>query len=46
MTTYDNLPVYKTSYDLLIAVFQVAKKFSREYKYTVGESLRTEIVQG
>jgi hypothetical protein len=44
MTTYDNLPVYKESYDVLVAIFQTAKKFSREYKYTLGESLRHEVV--
>jgi hypothetical protein len=35
MTTYNNLPVYKTSYDLLLEVFEVVKKFPREYKYTL-----------
>jgi hypothetical protein len=45
MATYDNLPVYKASYDLLLALFQVTKNFSREYKYTVGQELKQEAVK-
>lgn len=44
MATYDNLPVYKTSYDLLIQVFEQVKKFTKEYKYTLGDKLKNEIV--
>ena len=36
MALYDELPVYKASYDLLLAIFQFTKNFSREFKYTVG----------
>lgn len=39
---YDSLPVYKASYDLLIAIFDFSKGFSREYKYTLGEKLKNE----
>lgn len=35
MTLYDNLPVYKESYDLLIQTFEVVKKFEKQYKYTI-----------
>ncbi|MBT3853044.1 four helix bundle protein [bacterium] len=35
MATYDNLPVYKSSYDLLLLVFKVVKEFTKEYKYTL-----------
>lgn len=45
MTTYDNLPVYKASYDLLVEVFLFTKDFSKEYKYTVGESIKKEILE-
>jgi hypothetical protein len=37
---YNELPVYKATYDLLLAIFQFTKEFSKEYKYTVGESLK------
>ncbi|MCX6798383.1 MAG: four helix bundle protein [Candidatus Falkowbacteria bacterium] len=44
MATYDNLPVYKDSYDLLLGIFIFSKAMAREYKYTVGENLKTETV--
>jgi len=42
MATYDNLPVYKASYDLLLEIFEVKKQFPREYKFTLGERLANE----
>jgi len=45
MTTYNNLPVYKASYDLLVEIFRFTKNFSKEYKYTVGESIKKEILE-
>ena len=39
---YDELPVYKSTYDLLIAIFKFSRGFSKEYKYTVGETLKKE----
>jgi uncharacterized protein YpuA (DUF1002 family) len=45
MTTYDNLPVYKASYDLLVEIFRFVKTFSREYKYTLGESIKKETIE-
>ena len=44
MTTVNNLPVYKESYDLLLGFFQVAKQFNREYKFTLGEQVKEEII--
>jgi len=44
MTTYDNLPVYKASYDLLLLVFNLVKEFKREYKYTLWDSIKKEII--
>jgi hypothetical protein len=44
MTTYDNLPVYKTSYDLLLLVFNAVKEFKKEYKYTLWDSIKKEII--
>ena len=40
MVLYYHLPVYKASYDLLLAIFLLTKNFSREYKYTIGEDLK------
>ena len=42
MATYDNLPVYKASYDLLVEIFSFVKTFSKEYKYTIGEEIKKE----
>jgi hypothetical protein len=44
MSTYDNLPVYKASYDLLVELFCFTKNFSREYKFTLGESIKNETI--
>ena len=45
MVQYSELPVYKATYDFLLAIFQFTKKFSKEYKYTVGESLKKETIE-
>jgi len=44
MTTYDNLPLYKTSYDLLLQVFETVKNFEKQYKYTLWDKIKNEIV--
>ena len=45
MATYDNLPVYKESYDLLVELFKFTKDFGKEYKYTLGESIKKEVIE-
>ena len=45
MATYDELPVYKATYDLLLEIFRFTKDFSKEYKYSVGESLKKETIE-
>ena len=40
MALYNHLPVYKASYDLLVKIFELTRNFSREYKYTLGESIK------
>lgn len=44
MTLYDNLPVYKSSYDLLLLIFWVVKNFTKEYKYTLWDVIKKEII--
>jgi hypothetical protein len=39
MSLYDELSVFKASYDLLLDIFQFTANFKREYKYTVREKL-------
>ena len=38
MGYYNELPVYKATYDLLVEMFRFTRNFSREYKYTVTNS--------
>jgi len=45
MAKYDELPVYKASYDLLVEIFRFTREFKREFKYTVGESLKKETLE-
>lgn len=35
----------KACYDLLLEIFQFTKDFSREYKYTVGESIKKQTIE-
>ncbi len=45
MATYNNLPVYKASYDLLQEITLFRKQLSREYKFTLGERIVNETVE-
>ena len=45
MALYNQLPVYKVSYDLLVKIFQFTRQFTKEYKYTIGESLKKETIE-
>jgi len=44
MATYDNLPVYKVSYDLLVQLFRLCRNMQRDYRYTLGESIKNELI--
>ncbi len=44
MATYDNLPVYNVSYDLLQKLFLVVNNFRKEYKYTLWETIKQEVI--
>lgn len=43
MAVYENLPVFKASYDLLLASFKLCSNLPRDYRYTLGERLKTEL---
>ena len=43
MASYDQLPVYKVCYDLLIATFYQADHFKCEYKYILCERFKSEV---
>jgi hypothetical protein len=44
MATYDNLPVYKQTYDLLLQLFRVCQNMERDYKFTLGENIKKEVI--
>jgi len=46
MTYYNNLPVYRSSYNLLLDIYNLTKNFSREYKYTLGQKLKQTGIAG
>ena len=45
MTLAEELPIYKATYDLVLIVFRFVKNFSKEYKYTIGESIKKETIE-
>jgi hypothetical protein len=45
MAIAEELPVYKASYDLVLAVFTLIKNFKKEYKYTIGEKVKNEAIE-
>ncbi|MDR0982703.1 MAG: four helix bundle protein [Culturomica sp.] len=45
MGLYEELPVFKASYDLLLALFILVKNLTREYKYTIGEDMKKEVLE-
>lgn len=37
---YENLPVYKLTYDLLLMVYRRTPRMQRDYRYTLGEEAK------
>lgn len=44
MALYTELTVYKASYNLLFELFSASKSFNRDFKYTLGENLKNEMM--
>ena len=42
MALYSELPIYRDSYNLLLAIFQATSKFSHEYKYSLGQDMKRD----
>jgi len=42
MARYEELPLYKATYDMMLSVFRFVKDFTKEYKYSVGDTLKKE----
>ena len=45
MALYFNLPVYKDTYEMLLMIFQYSSKLPKDYKYTLGERLKSEATE-
>jgi hypothetical protein len=45
MAQYEHLPIYKLTYDLLIRTMTATKDYPREYKYTLGQKMKDEIIE-
>ena len=45
MVNYEHLPLYKSSYDLLIDLYGKIKNFPKEYKYSLGEQLKKYVLE-
>ena len=45
MAIYDNLPVFKAAYDLLLEIYPMCEKVSREYKFTLCEKLKNDVTE-
>ncbi len=41
----ENLPVFKLVYDLLLRVFNEAQKMTKDFRYTIGENLKTNLLR-
>jgi len=45
MALYTTLPLYKVTYELLKLTTNVVKHFPRDFKYSLGDKLRNEIIE-
>lgn len=43
MAQYDQLPVYKQSYDLLLELYTLSKNMERDFKFTLGAKIKNEV---
>lgn len=44
MANYNNLPVYKVCYDLILQVFASSRHMQRDYRFTLGETIKEELI--
>ena len=45
MSQYKHLPIYKTSYDLLILITNKTKDYRNDFKYTLGFKMREDCMK-
>ena len=44
-STYDNLPVFREVYDLLLRIIYQSRKMTRDFRYTIGEDLKKAMLR-
>lgn len=44
MAIYDNLPVFKDTYDLLLNFIRQSANLKRDFRYTIGQELKKELM--
>jgi hypothetical protein len=44
MAKYDELPIYKSAYDLLLNITDLTKNFPKDFKHSTGTMLRDEVM--
>lgn len=42
MVLYNQLPIYRDAYQLLLEIYQVTNKFPRDFKYTLGQDMKRD----
>lgn len=45
MAQYHHLPLYRTTYALLLELMHITKNFPREFKYSIGEKIQNYITE-
>jgi hypothetical protein len=45
MALYYELPVFKDVYKLTLLIYSLTKDFSKEYKYTLGQDLKRDVME-
>ncbi|MCI1640108.1 MAG: four helix bundle protein [Bacteroidales bacterium] len=44
MAVYENLPVFKVAYDLMVYMYQMCGNLNRLYRYSIGERIEMELM--
>ena len=44
MALYYDLPVFKDVYKLTLLIYGLTKDFSKEYKYTLGQDIKRDVI--
>ena len=45
LAKYKHLPIYKLTYDLLMAITKETRQFPKDFKYSLGAKIRDEAVE-